>query len=90
MGAGAAVVVHGCRLQQIWRELRIYGRAQTSSSPAAGAVGWVAPEIKQRQPVYERPSCKELILGKMLAIETMPLCASYLQYTRNKVLIVVT
>ena len=46
----------------------------------------MAPEIKQTRAVYERPSCKEPIFGKMLTIEKMSLCALYLRYTHNQVL----
>ena len=35
---------------------------------------------QRRGAVYERPSCRESVFGKMLAIETMSLCAPYLQY----------
>ena len=42
-----------------------------------------APEIKQRRAVYERSSCKESVFGKMLAIETMSLCAPYFQYIKE-------
>ena len=34
--------------------------------------------MKQRRAVYERPSCKESVFGKMLTIETMSLCALYI------------
>ena len=39
------------------------------------------PEIKQRRAVYEHPSCKESVFGKMVAIETS-LCAHYLQHIK--------
>ena len=50
---------------------------------AGSGSGWMGgdeehPEIKQRRAVYERPSCKESVIGKMIAIETMSLCAPYL------------
>ena len=40
------------------------------------------PEIKQRRTVYERPSCKESVFGKMLAIKTIALCSHYLQHIK--------
>ena len=47
---------------------------------AASGSGWLdgaeePPEIKQRRAVPERPSCKESVFGKLLAIETMLFCA---------------
>ena len=39
-----------------------------------------SPEIKQGRTVYERPSCKESVFGKMLSIETIALCPHYLQH----------
>ena len=51
---------------------------------AGSGSGWIGAaeepsEIKQRRTVYERASCKESVFGKMLAIETIALCAHYLQ-----------
>ena len=40
------------------------------------------PEIKQKRAVYERLSCKESVFGKMLAIETIALCAHYFQHVK--------
>ena len=47
---------------------------------AGSGSGWMGgaeepPEIEQRRAVYERPSCKESVFGKLLAIETMSLWA---------------
>ena len=38
--------------------------------------------------VYERPSCKQSVFSKMLAIETIALCAHYLQYIKELLLLV--
>ena len=37
-------------------------------------------EIKQRWAVYERPSCKESVFGRMLVIKTIAPSAHYLQH----------
>ena len=74
----------------------IYKAAEEVMGPdklsAGSGSGWMGgaekpPEIKLRRAGYERPSCKKSVFGKMLAIETMSLCAPYLQY--NKVLLTV-
>ena len=59
----------------------------TDKLSAGSRSGWMAgaeepPDIKQRRAMYERPSCKESVFGKLLAIETMSLCAPYLQYIK--------
>ena len=53
---------------------------------AGSGSGWMgdaeeSPKIMERRAVYERPGCQESVFGKMLAIETMSLCAPYLQYS---------
>ena len=62
MGAAAAVVVRSSPEQHIWRTfieaVEVMGPDKLIAG-AAGAVEWVASEIKQRRAVYERPSWKE-------------------------------
>ena len=86
MAAGAARVMPWSPEQQICREF-IEAVEEVMGPPdklsAGSGSGWIRgaeepPEIKQRRAVYERPSCKESVFGKMLAIETMSLCALYL------------
>ena len=52
-------------------------------APAVKVVGWAAPRNQRRSSrdgaVYQRPNFKETVFGKMLAIETMPLCAIHVQ-----------
>ena len=58
-----------------------------SAGSGSGSMGGAEEprEIKKGRALYERPSSKGSVYGKMLAIETMSLCAPYLQY--NKVLV---
>ena len=80
MTAGAAVL-QGCSTL-----LTATGEVKSPDKLSAGSVsGWMGdaeepPETKQRRAVYERPSCKEPVFGKMLANEAALLCAPYAQY----------
>ena len=87
MAAGAAGVVSWPPEQQICREFveaveELIGPPDKLS--AGSGSGWIGgaeepPEIKQRRALYECRRCKESVFGKLLAIETMSLCALYLQ-----------
>ena len=60
-GCRAVVVVRWSPEQQIWKKFieAVEAMGPDKLIATAGAVEWVAPEIKQRRAVYERPSCKE-------------------------------
>ena len=89
MVTGAAVVRRWPPEQQICREfIEVVEEVMNPDKLSAGSgSGWMGgaeelPEIKQRRVVYELSSSKESVIGKMLAIETMSLCAPYLQYNK--------